>query len=137
MGDLPRRSPALCRGDSNDRRERKALHSLAAALSDWSDGAANCDAAAMRRVDIDDDDLELAERALRGLAHRYRQDAKRTKIPDSRWVRGARETLQADTAISQPSDRLRTDPAEVYRSFDSLFSQESHRYFRIALLTGR
>jgi len=29
----------------------------------------------------DDDDLELAERALRGLAHRYRHDAERTQNP--------------------------------------------------------
>lgn len=35
----------------------------------------------LRRVEIDDEDLELAERALRGLAHRYRQDAERTQNP--------------------------------------------------------
>lgn len=38
-------------------------------------------AAMMRRVHIDDSDLELAEQALQMLANRYRQDAKRQANP--------------------------------------------------------
>jgi hypothetical protein len=34
-----------------------------------------------RRDEIDDEDLELAERVLRGLAHRYRQDVERQTNP--------------------------------------------------------
>src|SRR5688500_13571899 len=35
----------------------------------------------LRRVEIEDEHLDLAERALGGLAHRYRQDAERTQNP--------------------------------------------------------
>ena len=49
-------------------------------------------ASTLRHAEIDGDDLEIAERALRGLARRYREDAQR-HIPlheSSRaWRKGA------------------------------------------------
>ena len=47
---------------------------LAQFIADIATGAV-----AMRRVEIDDENLELAERALRERPHRYRQDAKQTQ----------------------------------------------------------